>query len=140
MKTNARRCAHATERSVAPHGHAYKTVIASSFGRGKVSSAATTLSVRERAIERAFDEAPAAHPSHGSRFAWCSTAVVTNDVVGREAQPIGQLIDRLRGVAPDDGNVVAHRASREPEHRRSRLLVRFGGDADLKLVSRRTLE
>ena len=70
--------------------------------------------------------------AHGSRLAWCSTTVVTTTSSGLEAEPVGEVVDRLGGVAADDRHVVAvGGAPGEPQDRGARVLVGVGGDARL---------
>ena len=55
-------------------------------------------------------------------------------VVAAEPEPVGEMVDRLGGVAADDGNVVGARPSRERREGVPGLLV-FGG-GELRLPAR----
>ena len=54
-----------------------------------------------------------------------------DDVVGLQAEPIGEVVDGLGGVAADDGHVVGLGPTGEPQRRGAGLLV--GGGSELRL-------
>jgi hypothetical protein len=58
-----------------------------------------------------------------------------HDVVGRQPEPVGEVVDRLGGVATEDGHVAATgRPAGEAHGRNSRRLV--GPGRELRLVTR----
>ena len=82
-------------------------VMASRRGRGSASRPATTSSTPKVPVAAALDVAPPGHPAPGQQVGVVLDHGGEHDVVGVEAQPVGQLVDGLGGVPADDGHVVA---------------------------------
>ena len=87
-------------------------VIASSRGRGPSSSAAATASASKVPVGVALDVAAARDARPRQQVGVVLDDGGDDDVVGLEPQPVGEVVDRLGGVAADDGDVVAVAPSR----------------------------
>ena len=61
----------------------------------------------EGAVGAALDEAAPAQPGPGQQVGVVLDHGGDDDVVGLEAQAVGEVVDRLGGVAADDRHVVA---------------------------------
>ena len=88
-------------------------VRARSRGRGARVEAGDDVVDVEGAITAAFDVAPPRHPTPGQEVGVVFDHGGEHDIVRLEAQPVGQLVDGLGGVAAEDGHVVAGRGSRQ---------------------------
>ena len=87
----------------------------------------------EGAVGAALDVPAPAEPGPGQQVGVVLDHGGDHDVVGRETEPVGEVVDGLGGVAADDGDVVAVGWSAgEAQGRRPGRLV--GGGRPLRLV------
>ena len=92
----------------------------------------------EGPVRPALHVAPAGHAPPGQQVGVVLDHRGEHDVVGGQAQAVGEVVERLGGVAPEDGHVAGPRpgdvAPGEGEHPGPGRLIRLGGLA--RFVSR----
>jgi hypothetical protein len=82
----------------------------------------------EGAIRLALDEPPSARPGPRKQVGVVLDHRGDHDVLGVEAEPVGQVVDRVGGVTADDRHVLTVRVSpRESQRRGPGLFVGGGG-------------
>ena len=115
-----------------PAGHVGSSRDGQKLGAGALVEPGDHVVHTEGAVPAALHVAPGRHPSPGQQVGVMLHDRGEHHIARFEAEPVGEVVDRLGRVPADDGGVAAGPAC-EPEQGLTRLLV--GGRRRLRFVA-----